>query len=209
MIETPQINRRDQRREAILKIAQGVFLEEGFAAASMSTIASRLGGSKGTLYNYFKSKDELFAAYVQDACAKVQEETFDHRLDDADPVEVVLQRVGESLLGHIYSEWATDTFRLIIAEAKRSPELARIFYSAGPTAGRDRLAAYFARAAARGALAIDDGHRAAEQFIGLCRGDRHFRLVLNLEPKPSEAEIAADVSAAVKMFMAAYGPVDR
>ncbi|MGH6965637.1 MAG: TetR/AcrR family transcriptional regulator, partial [Phenylobacterium sp.] len=45
---------RDARREAILDVAQEVFLEEGFANASMSTIAARLGGSKGTLYNYFK-----------------------------------------------------------------------------------------------------------------------------------------------------------
>ena len=53
---------RDARRELILDVAQEVFLEEGFANASMSTIAARLGGSKGTLYNYFKSKDDLFTA---------------------------------------------------------------------------------------------------------------------------------------------------
>src|SRR5258708_22025925 len=59
---------RDARREAILDVAQDVFLEEGFANASMSTIAARLGGSKGTLYNYFKSKDDLFNAYVERRC---------------------------------------------------------------------------------------------------------------------------------------------
>ena len=32
----------------------------------MSTIAARLGGSKGTLYNYFKSKEELFEAQVRE-----------------------------------------------------------------------------------------------------------------------------------------------
>ena len=42
---------RDARREAILDVASDVFLEEGYANASMSTIAARLGGSKGTLYN--------------------------------------------------------------------------------------------------------------------------------------------------------------
>ena len=60
-IAKPRLD-RDARRELILDVAQDVFLEEGFAAASMSTIAARLGGSKGTLYNYFRSKDELFAA---------------------------------------------------------------------------------------------------------------------------------------------------
>src|SRR3569833_824386 len=67
---------RDARRELILDVAQEVFLEEGFANASMSTIAARLGGSKGTLYNYFKSKDELFTAYVERRCLWQQDEIF-------------------------------------------------------------------------------------------------------------------------------------
>src|SRR6202000_3232312 len=67
VIATP---RRDLKRETILSIALQVFLEEGYAAASMSTIAARVGGSKGTLYNYFRSKAELFAAVIRDDCIK-------------------------------------------------------------------------------------------------------------------------------------------
>ena len=67
---------RDARRGAILDAAEKVFLEEGFAAASMSAIAARVGGSKGTLYNYFKSKEALFEAYVQRHCAWQQEAMF-------------------------------------------------------------------------------------------------------------------------------------
>ncbi len=46
VIATP---RRDLKRDTILSIARQVFMEEGYAAASMSTIAARVGGSKGTL----------------------------------------------------------------------------------------------------------------------------------------------------------------
>ena len=53
----PAFPNRDQRREAILQVAREVFFEYGYSAASMSTIAARLGGSKGTLYNYFKNKE--------------------------------------------------------------------------------------------------------------------------------------------------------
>ena len=52
--------RREDRRDAILNVAHACFVAEGYGATSMSTIAAQLGGSKGTLYNYFKSKDELF-----------------------------------------------------------------------------------------------------------------------------------------------------
>jgi AcrR family transcriptional regulator len=206
MMETPTINRRDQRREGILKVAREVFFEEGYAAASMSTIAARLGGSKGTLYNYFKSKEELFAAYVEDSCAEVAEDAFAHGLPDDRPVEEVLQRLGEKLLAHIYSDWSINNFRVIVTESKRAPELAQIFYAAGPAVGRERLAAYFERATARGALRVSDFNQAAEHFLGLCKGDTHFRAVLNLIPPPAPSKISADVAAAVKVFMAGYGP---
>jgi len=74
VIATP---RRDLKRDMILSIAQEVFLEEGYAAASMSTIAARLGGSKGTLYNYFRSKAELFVAVIQNLCEVNQNQIFD------------------------------------------------------------------------------------------------------------------------------------
>jgi AcrR family transcriptional regulator len=209
MSETLSLTRRDQRREAILKVAQEVFFEEGYAAASMSTIAARLGGSKGTLYNYFKSKDELFKAYVQDACAKVAEDAFDRLSNDEDPVEAVLQRLGEVLIAHICSDWAVRNFRLIVTESKRAPELARIFYDAGPAMGRERLADFFERAAARGALRITNVTRAVDHFFALCKGDSHFRLIMNLTDPPSAEKIRSDVAAAIEVFMAAYGPQSR
>ena len=70
---------RDRRRDAIIDVAREVFFEEGYAAASMSSIAARLGGSKGTLYNYFRSKDELFEAQVRDGCERLAAGTFDPR----------------------------------------------------------------------------------------------------------------------------------
>ncbi|MEO6377128.1 MAG: helix-turn-helix domain-containing protein, partial [Caulobacteraceae bacterium] len=57
---------RDLRRQAILNVACEAFLAEGYAAVSMSAIAATLGGSKATLYAYFRSKAELFAAVMED-----------------------------------------------------------------------------------------------------------------------------------------------
>ena len=209
MIEAQTSNRRDRRREAILQVAEAVFSDEGYAAASMSTIAAKLGGSKGTLYNYFKSKDELFAACVQEACGKITGDTFCLLLDDSQPVDAVLQRLGESFLGHIYSDWAVNSFRVIVTESRRAPELAQAFFAAGPAVGRERLAGYFERAVRRGVLTASDCGRAAEHFLGLCRGDVHFRLILNLIGKPSPDAIRDDVAGAVRVFMAAYGPGAR
>ncbi len=53
------------RREKILDCATVVFMEKGFRQASMSDISELAGGSKGTLYAYFQSKEELFQSCIE------------------------------------------------------------------------------------------------------------------------------------------------
>jgi AcrR family transcriptional regulator len=79
---------RDQRREHIIHVAREVFFffeQLGYSAASMSTIAARLGGSKGTLYNYFKSKEELFEAQVRDMCGHAADRILEATVEDRSP----------------------------------------------------------------------------------------------------------------------------
>ena len=56
------------KRRQIIDGARRVFLAQGFDAASMGEIAREAGVSKGTLYVYFKSKEELFEAIVEEQC---------------------------------------------------------------------------------------------------------------------------------------------
>ena len=55
----------EARRQAIIDVAKEAFCRQGFEATSMSEIASRVGGSKATLYNYFRSKEEIFIAVME------------------------------------------------------------------------------------------------------------------------------------------------
>ena len=55
------------RRQVIIDAALEVFKEVGYERASMAEISARAGGSKATLYNYFKSKEELFSAAMLEA----------------------------------------------------------------------------------------------------------------------------------------------
>lgn len=205
MSESAWKDPRDQRREAILDVARAVFWEEGFAAASMSTIAARLGGSKATLYNYFRSKEELFAAYVREECGRFAEGVF--HVDEGDSRDIAsrLFEVGERFLTHITSDWATRVYQLVISEAHRTPELARVFYEAGPAEGNARLGKLLEEANARGQVEIENCEVAAQQFMSLCRGSLHFRHTLNLIPRPDPAQIKATIEEAVAIFMARYG----
>jgi AcrR family transcriptional regulator len=187
-----------------MSVAREVFFEQGYAAASMSTIAARLGGSKGTLYNYFKSKEELFEAQVRDICGHVADHMSDAPLD-GDPV-TVLTDLGEEYLTHLFSQQTANMFRVLVAEAHRNPELARVFYEVGPARGHNALKAYLQAAQERGALETADCGLAAEQFLLLCKGMTHLQFLLNLIPPLSPEQIRQQTAQAVKAFMTLHGP---
>jgi AcrR family transcriptional regulator len=52
-------------RRAIVEAAESVFLAQGFAEARMADVAKAAGVSVGTLYNYFESKELVFASLIQ------------------------------------------------------------------------------------------------------------------------------------------------
>ncbi|MGA9659309.1 MAG: TetR/AcrR family transcriptional regulator [Asticcacaulis sp.] len=194
----------EDRREAILEVATDIFLTEGYAGASMSTIAAKLGGSKGTLYNYFKNKDELFTAYVMRHCEFHRGQVSDLLLEDGTAREV-LTRFARRYVEVSTTERMLQNWRLITAECKKSPDVGRAFYEAGPKRGAELLADYMRKAVTRGELVMDDPVMAAHQFTSLIHGRLIKARLLNYCPLPTEAEIEAEVEAAMFVFFAAYG----
>ncbi|KQY30249.1 TetR family transcriptional regulator [Caulobacter sp. Root1455] len=195
---------RDARREAILDVASDVFQEEGYANASMSTIAARVGGSKGTLYNYFKNKEELFAAYVVRHCAWQRDAMFEIESELGDIREALI-KTGRIYLSIVLSDFSMANFRVIVAEAQRTPEIGLAFYEAGPKSGSKRLGATLQKAVESGQLKIDDPVHAAQQFIGLCQNRLLKARLCNVMAEPTPEEIDREVLPAVNMFLAAYG----
>ena len=200
-VGTPKLQ-RDDKRETILSIARQVFLEEGYAAASMSTIAARVGGSKGTLYNYFRSKAELFVAVIQNQCEINQAEIFDMPHSD---LRTYLTQLAGRVARLMLSEEVISMHRIVVAEAVRFPEIGEALYEAGPKRGKARMIAYFNQAIAEGRLKPCDPGRAAEQALELTLAGLYRRRLWNVGPPPTEAEIDANVEAAIDIFMTIYG----
>ena len=63
---TPQHERRARTRAALLRAAGRVFAEQGFHGATLESVAAAAGVSKGALYHYFPSKEQLFLALLED-----------------------------------------------------------------------------------------------------------------------------------------------
>ncbi len=199
VIATP---RRDLKRDTILSIALQVFLEEGYAAASMSTIAARVGGSKGTLYNYFRSKAELFVAVIQNQCEIHQNQIFDFAEPD---IRTFLVELARRFVRMLLSDEVIAMHRIVVAEATRFPEIGEALYEAGPKRGKLRLVAYLRQAMADGRLKQADPERAAEQAMEMALGGMYRRRLWNVGPTPTEEEMESAIASAVDVFMAAYG----
>jgi len=61
---SPRPNVTEERKTQIINAAEGVFTKKGFDEARMDDIADETGLSKGTLYLYFKSKDDIILAIL-------------------------------------------------------------------------------------------------------------------------------------------------
>lgn len=200
----PLSSPRDARRQAILAIAREVFLVEGYAAASMSAIAAKVGGSKGTLYNYFPSKEALFVAVVQHQCERDRAELWAFDLETDDVAET-LRVLGRRVIRLMLSDEVLALHRMVVAECTRFPEVGEALYEAGPRQGKLPLIDYLRRAAAKGLLKPADPELMASHAGELVLAGLYRRRLWNVGPAPTEAEMDANVDAAVVVFMAAYG----
>ncbi len=194
---------RDGRRDVILKIAYAAFLQGGYAATSMSSIAAKVGGSKATLYNHFSSKEELFAAVIVEKCRDVLASVFDIRFE-IEGFREVLQDLGQRFVVELLQDDSIAIYRLITAESGRFPEIGRAFYMSGPQKGIEILGAYFGRLAVAGKLKPGNTSAMASHFFELCKAELHHRKLWNAMPDPSDAEVAAAVGRGIAMFIAAY-----
>jgi AcrR family transcriptional regulator len=195
---------RGGRREAILSVAREVFSQEGYGAASMSHIAARLGGSKGTLYNYFRSKEELFEADIQDRCSSYAQSIFGPTPDSGD-VREILTALADRILNLALSDESTAFYTLVVSEAQRAPAIGRAFYESGPRNCIERVAAVLDRARADGQIVTDDCTQAAQDFLSLIHGGLHFKRILNVIDRPSAKEMSTEAARMVDVFLRAYG----
>jgi AcrR family transcriptional regulator len=197
----------EARREAIIDVAQEVFLEEGFAV-SMSTIAARLGGSKRTLYSYFSNKEDLFKAYVERIGRWQQDQVFAMQAGEAHAE--ALQRIARSFLAHVLDETTLRNFVVIAAEAKRTPEIGRIFHDAGPRHGLVRLADFIAGLDAAGVLDVEgDPLGATEHLLALVQMPTFIGRLCNTDPPLTPQQIDAEAARGVRTFLKAFARKGR
>ena len=198
-------NEPSGKAESVLEAAKRCFLAHGFGAVSMDAVAREAQVSKATVYAHFSSKEELFGAVIGGECER-RFAGFSARELDPRQAAASLAILGRRFLDLILSPEAIALHRIILGEVTRFPVLGEVFWNAGPERNLRQIAAFMAEAAAAGTLALDDPRRAAEQFVGLVRGEVQLRRLLCLDDAGDEAAIAAAAESAVATFLRGYRP---
>ncbi len=120
--------RKDARPGEILDAALDLFVEKGFAATRLEDVAQRAGVSKGTVYLYFDSKDELFKSVIRAGMVRA--------IEEAERRVAAYPGSAADLLRELYTAWwqniggtkLSGIPKLMISEAQNFPELARFYY---------------------------------------------------------------------------------
>ncbi|MFN3884759.1 MAG: TetR/AcrR family transcriptional regulator [Rhodocyclaceae bacterium] len=128
-VSRPRHRRRKAARPAELTAAAlELFVEKGYAATRLEDIAAAAGVSKGTLYLYFESKEALFKAVVREgllpALAEGERLVAEFTGSSAD----LLREVGWGMWQLIGAQRIGGIPKLIFAEARNFPEIARFYH---------------------------------------------------------------------------------
>ena len=166
-MKQPKFQRRaEDRPSEICGAALDVFSEKGFAAAKLDEIARRAGVSKGTLYLYFKDKEDLFRAVVRDTVAPnidvVRSMVEGADLPFADVVRMFLPRFAA-----ITSQVRVGAVaKMVIGESRNFPELAKVWHDEVVSKALGMIGGLIERAQAKGEVRAGDPRLHAFTLMG-------------------------------------------
>ena len=154
-----QISRRqeasDQRRQAVLDAGLTEFAARGFAAARLDDVAQKAGVAKGTIYLFFKDKEDLFEQIVIGAAAPVLNHVKDLASRVDIPADVVLSSIFELFRREILGTQRREIIRLVLTEGQRFPRIAEFYHREVIAKAMALLRQLAQRARARGELPTD------------------------------------------------------
>jgi AcrR family transcriptional regulator len=153
-------SKRERRKEArpgeLLDAALDLFVEKGFAATRAEEVAARAGVSKGTLFLYFPSKEELFKAVVRENISGRFQE-WNHEFEafegsSADMVRYCMKMWWE----RVGATRASGITKLMISEARNFPDLAAFYQREVIQPGQDLIRRILQRGVDKGEFQVMD-----------------------------------------------------
>jgi len=192
--------RSDIKRDKIVRSAAKLFLEKGYESVSINDIIEVVGGSKGTIYSNFTSKEKLFEAVVEQLCSDV---TLQIETRPVGSVEEQLTRLADSFVSKVMSPEILRFHRLMTSIGRTFPTAGRLFYETGPRMAYRIIADWIAVQQREGNIRGDeDPHRLAVLFHDMLIGEQHLSWLTSASSEKDRAKrIDQKVRIAVKIFL--------
>lgn len=193
-----------EKAKAILDAAEKLFMFHGYELTSMDAIAKDAGVSKLTIYSHFDNKETLFRHVIERKCE--EHHMPENMLELAQlPPQQGLHLIAMNFMSLIYSNEALSMFRILQSESVRHPNVAQIFYEAGPLRTIEAFEKLLTAWDSKGALRIEKPRQAVNHFYSLLKGEMHMLLMLNLTSHPGKDWMQNHAEECVSFFLCAYG----
>jgi len=195
---------RDSKEEAIIEAARTTFLANGYDGASMDEIALAAGVSKRTVYNRFRSKEELFAAAIDEMCRRILPVDM-AAIEASRTTEQFVNEMAHAFLRGVLEPDALALRRIAAFEAGRNAALGRTYLEHGPAYMAATFAPALERAAKREGIKIDDVETAIYQLGALISEPLYTEMLLGATPDNLDAAIDTQIASGLEAFWRIYG----
>jgi TetR/AcrR family transcriptional regulator, mexJK operon transcriptional repressor len=207
MTDATLSGRSARKRQTILSAGQQLFLSHGYQGTSMDQVAATAAVSKQTVYKHFGEKRELLFAIVTDAldtaAGGIRERIA--ALPDSADIDADLVALAGDYLHAVLADPVVQLRRLVIGEANRLPELARLYYEHAPVRTLAALADAFGALHRQGVLTAPEPALAAEHFAFLVVGRPIDQaLFAGSQPVRDDLDVTGYARSGVDVFLAAY-----
>jgi AcrR family transcriptional regulator len=187
--------------DRILGAAFEAFAGEGYARTSTLDIVTRAKVSKRDLYANFASKHAVLVACIKSRAERMRLLPDLPQPRDRQMLAATLSAFATNLVREISEASVIAAFRLAIAEATRSPEIAQSLDVVGRGGVRRALAELLASAQSSGLLGPGDPAEMATQYLGLLWEGLMVGLLLGVAKAPGPSEAAVRAGKATSAFM--------
>jgi len=188
-------------KQRLMASAAAAFLRDGYGAANLGEIAKSAGISKKTIYKYTESKATLFSAVVEDSIRRAGSLQW---LDHDDGSGSAKDALIEFMVAHarlVFSEKGIATYRLVMAEARQFPELARAYETVVAATALQSLTNWFERRRPVQRFRIASSERIATMLISLVLSEPLRRAVIGVGSPPDEDQVRSSVEEAVDVLL--------
>lgn len=192
-----------EKREAILQSAIKEFFEKGYEGSSMDTISKEANVSKATVYNHFKSKEELFLA-LADILKSRFEDSFKFAYSKDISIEKQLFHIAKKELDFLNSEENIKLIQIMTIVMIQKNEIGLKLLEIAKDDTLNMTQKWFDYAKEDGKLYFEDSSFVSKQFIGMIKTFAFYPQLYGA-PRLTKEEENSLVDRSINMIMKLYG----